>query len=120
PRLRDRHVHDRREVSAPGLPRRRWPDHQRRDTVDDRGPRHPAHRDAARGPGRLGRLFHGFQLWVNLPGRDKMLAPAYQNLEGDDVTLLSSPDGGTLLRLITGDLGGHHGPGSTHTPITLA
>jgi redox-sensitive bicupin YhaK (pirin superfamily) len=67
-----------------------------------------------------GGLFHGFQLWVNLPGRDKMLAPAYQNLEGDEVTLLSSPDGGTLVRLIAGDLAGHRGPGSTHTPITLA
>jgi redox-sensitive bicupin YhaK (pirin superfamily) len=67
-----------------------------------------------------GGLFHGFQLWVNLPGKDKMQAPAYQNLEGDDVTLLSSQDGGTLVRLIAGELGGHRGPGSTHTPITLA
>ncbi|PZS28437.1 MAG: pirin [Pseudonocardiales bacterium] len=67
-----------------------------------------------------GGLFHGFQLWVNLPGRDKMLTPAYQNLEGDDVTLLSSPDGGALVRLIAGDLAGHCGPGSTHTAITLA
>jgi redox-sensitive bicupin YhaK (pirin superfamily) len=66
-----------------------------------------------------GGLFHGFQLWVNLPATDKMMPPAYQNLEGDDVTLLSSPDGGVLLRLIAGDLGGHRGPGSTHTPITL-
>ncbi len=66
-----------------------------------------------------GGLFHGFQLWVNLPAADKMLPPAYQNLEGEDVTLLSSADGGTLLRLIAGNLGEHTGPGSTHTPITL-
>ncbi len=66
-----------------------------------------------------GGLFHGFQLWVNLPAADKMRAPAYQSLEAPDVTLLSSPDGGALLRLIAGELAGHRGPGSTHTPITL-
>ena len=66
-----------------------------------------------------GGLFHGFQLWVNLPGRDKFVAPRYQDLRSDAVRLLSSPDGGTLLRLIAGDLAGHEGPGSTHTPITM-
>ena len=67
-----------------------------------------------------GGLFHGIQLWVNLPAKDKMISPAYQNLEGDQVTLLSSPDGGALVRLIAGDIDGHVGPGSTHTPITVA
>jgi len=66
-----------------------------------------------------GGTFHGIQLWVNLPGRDKMTAPAYQNLEGSEVTLLSSADGGALLRVIAGDLAGHRGPGSTRTPISL-
>jgi redox-sensitive bicupin YhaK (pirin superfamily) len=66
-----------------------------------------------------GGLFHGFQLWVNLPAKDKFAPPAYQNLEGDEVTLLSSADGGSLLRLIAGNLGGVRGPGTTHTPITL-
>ncbi|MEN9301353.1 MAG: hypothetical protein RLZZ254_1134 [Actinomycetota bacterium] len=67
-----------------------------------------------------GGLFHGIQLWVNLPSKSKMIAPAYQNLEGEDVKLLSSEDGGALIRLIAGDLGEHHGPGSTHTPIVMA
>ncbi|MCB0972081.1 MAG: pirin family protein [Acidimicrobiales bacterium] len=67
-----------------------------------------------------GGLFHGIQLWVNLPAAQKWSPPAYQGLEGDDVTLLTSPDGGALIRLIAGELGGHAGPGSTHTPITLA
>jgi redox-sensitive bicupin YhaK (pirin superfamily) len=67
-----------------------------------------------------GGLFHGVQLWVNLPARDKMVAPRYQNLDGDQVTLLSSPDGGALIRLIAGDAAGHRGPGSTYTPITVA
>jgi redox-sensitive bicupin YhaK (pirin superfamily) len=67
-----------------------------------------------------GGLFHGVQLWVNLPARSKMVAPAYQNLDADLVTLVSSADGGALVRLIAGDVAGHRGPGSTHTPITVA
>ena len=66
-----------------------------------------------------GGLFHGFQLWVNLPSRDKFLAPRYQDLRAGEVALLRSPDGGALLRLIAGEVGGHRGPGSTHTPISM-
>jgi quercetin 2,3-dioxygenase len=66
-----------------------------------------------------GGLFHGFQLWVNLPARDKFLPPRYQDLRGGEVELLRTPDGGALLRLIAGELGGYRGPGSTHTPITM-
>jgi redox-sensitive bicupin YhaK (pirin superfamily) len=66
-----------------------------------------------------GGLFHGFQLWVNLPRNQKFAAPRYQDIRGGDVALLSSPDGGSLLRVIAGDVGGHAGPGSTHTPIAL-
>jgi quercetin 2,3-dioxygenase len=66
-----------------------------------------------------GGLFHGIQLWVNLPARDKMIEPAYQGLEADDVTLLSSADGGALVRIIAGDVAGHRGPGSTHTPMAF-
>ena len=58
-----------------------------------------------------GGLFHGIQLWVNLPRADKMTAPRYQNLEADQSALLSSPDGGALVRLIAGDVAGHAGPG---------
>ncbi len=71
-----------------------------------------------------GGLFHGIQLWVNLPRRDKFAAPAYQAIEGPAVTLLASPDGGALVRLMAGDVDGHEdkhkGPGSTRTPITMA
>jgi quercetin 2,3-dioxygenase len=66
-----------------------------------------------------GGLFHGIQLWVNLPARDKMIPPAYQSLEAEDVVLLSSNDDGALLRLIAGDIGSHRGPGSTHTPMAF-
>src|SRR4029079_441412 len=67
-----------------------------------------------------GGLFHGIQLWVNLPARDKMVAPRYQNLDAGKVTLLSSGEGGAIVRLIAGDVAGYRGPGATHTPITVA
>ncbi|MEU9076913.1 pirin family protein [Kitasatospora sp. NPDC048538] len=66
-----------------------------------------------------GGLFHGIQLWVNLPASDKMTAPRYQDIHGGHVKLLSTPDGGAILRLIAGGIDGHQGPGVTHTPITL-
>src|SRR5262245_31880826 len=66
-----------------------------------------------------GGLFHGFQLWVNLPRTMKLTDARYQDIRAGKVTLLASPDGGTLLRVIAGDLAGHPGPGITHTPITL-
>jgi quercetin 2,3-dioxygenase len=66
-----------------------------------------------------GGLFHGFQLWVNLPGTLKFAPPRYQDIRAGKVALLSSPDGGTLLRVIAGEVAGLPGPGSTHTPITL-
>lgn len=66
-----------------------------------------------------GGLFHGVQLWVNLPAKDKMTAPRYQDIGGGQVRLLTTPDGGALLRLIAGDLDGHRGPGVTHTPMTM-
>ncbi len=66
-----------------------------------------------------GGLFHGIQLWVNLPSASKMTTPRYQNLEAEEVSLLTSPDGGSLIRLIAGELGGYRGPGSTHSPITF-
>ncbi|SDC98663.1 pirin family protein [Actinokineospora iranica] len=65
-----------------------------------------------------GGLFHGVQLWVNLPRSLKMAQPRYQDIEARDARLLSSDDGGALVRLIAGELDGHQGPGSTYTPIT--
>jgi redox-sensitive bicupin YhaK (pirin superfamily) len=66
-----------------------------------------------------GGLFHGFQLWVNLPPEQKWAAPRYQDLRANEVALVSSSDGGALVRIIAGDLAGHAGPGSTYTPMTL-
>jgi quercetin 2,3-dioxygenase len=66
-----------------------------------------------------GGLFHGIQLWVNLPARLKFTNPRYQDIRAGQVALLASADGGALLRVIAGELAGHPGPGITHTPITL-
>ncbi len=66
-----------------------------------------------------GGLFHGFQLWVNLPKSDKLLAPRYQDLRSGAVAMLRSGDGGSLVRVIAGDVAGHVGPGSTHTPMSM-
>jgi quercetin 2,3-dioxygenase len=66
-----------------------------------------------------GGLFHGIQLWVNLPAARKWSPPRYQDIRGRQATFLSSHDGGALLRVIAGELAGHSGPGATHTPITL-
>ena len=66
-----------------------------------------------------GGLFHGLQLWVNLPAAQKFAAPRYQDLRASEVALVSSPDGGALIRVIAGDVAGHAGPGSTYSPMTM-
>ncbi|MFI6213224.1 pirin family protein [Nocardia brasiliensis] len=67
-----------------------------------------------------GGWFHGIQLWVNLPRALKFAAPRYQDLRGSELTLVTSHDGGALVRLIAGSVGGFEGPGSTYTPIAYA
>jgi quercetin 2,3-dioxygenase len=67
---------------------------------------------------RLGGPAHAVQLWVNLPSSLKFAVPRYQAITRDDLVLLTSDDGGALLRLIAGSIAGHEGPGATHTPIT--
>jgi redox-sensitive bicupin YhaK (pirin superfamily) len=66
-----------------------------------------------------GGLFHGLQLWVNLPRDAKMTSPKYQDLRSGEVGLVASYDGGSLVRVIAGSVGGVGGPGSTYTPMTM-
>jgi quercetin 2,3-dioxygenase len=66
-----------------------------------------------------GGLFHGIQLWVNLPADQKWSPPNYQDIGAGAVRLLSTDDGGVLLRVIAGQVDGHAGPGSTRTPISF-
>jgi redox-sensitive bicupin YhaK (pirin superfamily) len=67
-----------------------------------------------------GGLFHGIQLWVNLPAQLKMTNPRYQDIEAESVALLTNENGDAIIRVIAGSLGGIDGPGSTHTPIAIA
>ena len=66
-----------------------------------------------------GGLFHGVQLWVNLPSKLKMTTPRYQDIGANAVTLLTNANGDAIIRVIAGSLGDVKGPGSTHTPITV-
>ncbi|HEX2317299.1 MAG TPA: pirin family protein [Thermomonospora sp.] len=65
-----------------------------------------------------GGLFHGVQLWVNLPRAQKWAPPRYQDIGSGDITLLASADGASLVRVIAGSVAGYEGPGVTYTPIT--
>ena len=66
-----------------------------------------------------GGLFHGIQLWVNLPRAEKWAPPRYQDLRATEVSMLSSPDAGAVVRVIAGEVAGHAGPGQTYTPMTM-
>ncbi|MEO5680608.1 MAG: pirin family protein [Acidimicrobiales bacterium] len=66
-----------------------------------------------------GGLFHGVQLWVNLPKAQKGNRPRYQDITGDRLTLLGSATGGSIVRVIAGELDGHAGPGVTSSPISF-
>ena len=66
-----------------------------------------------------GGLFHGVQLWVNLPRDAKWNPPQYQDIRSAQVGLATSGDAGALVRVIAGQVGETHGPGSTYTPMTM-
>ncbi len=66
-----------------------------------------------------GGLFHGLQLWVNLPAKLKWVEPRYQDLRAAESALLTTHDGGALVRVIAGEVAGQHGPGSTYTPMAM-
>ena len=66
-----------------------------------------------------GGLFHGVQLWVNLPREQKWANPRYQDLRSSRLGLVTTPDAGALVRIVAGDVGGHTGPGATHTPMAM-
>jgi redox-sensitive bicupin YhaK (pirin superfamily) len=66
-----------------------------------------------------GGLFHGIQLWVNLPREQKWAQPRYQDLRSGELGLVSTADAGALVRIIAGEVGGRRGPGSTHTPMAM-
>lgn len=66
-----------------------------------------------------GGLFHGLQLWINLPRAKKRIPPQYQDLQGRESMMVSSEDGGALIRVLAGEVDGYKGPGISHTPLAI-
>jgi quercetin 2,3-dioxygenase len=66
---------------------------------------------------RDGGLLHGFQLWINLPRRDKMLKPRYQDTAAATIPVAVSPDGTVQVKVIAGEALGTRGVIDTRIPI---
>ena len=67
---------------------------------------------------RTGGRLHGFQIWVNLPKRDKMMAPLYQELKASEIPLAESPAKDVKVRIVAGSAFGRNGAVATRIPIT--
>lgn len=59
------------------------------------------------------------QLWVNLPARDKMSKPGYQEIVDRNIPVVALDDRGSIARIIAGDFNGTKGPAKTFTPVNL-
>ncbi|MBV9957065.1 MAG: pirin family protein [Acidobacteria bacterium] len=70
-------------------------------------------REFAREGGRL----HGFQLWVNLPRRDKLMTPRYQEIPAEKIPVAQSADGLVKVKVIAGESLGARALIETRTPI---
>src|SRR5262245_17843551 len=66
---------------------------------------------------RHGGRIHGFQVWVNLPARDKMMAPRYQEVPAARIPQATTPDGRAHVRVIAGEALGVRAVIDTRTPI---
>ena len=64
-----------------------------------------------------GGRMHGFQLWVNLPARDKMTKPRYQEIPASGIPVGKSEDGKVTARVIAGEALGQGAVIETRTPI---
>ncbi|MEA2641866.1 MAG: quercetin 2,3-dioxygenase [Chloroflexota bacterium] len=66
---------------------------------------------------KTGGHMHGFQIWVNLPARDKMIQPRYQDVPTAQIPVVESDDGLVRVKVIAGEALGTHAVIDTHTPI---
>ncbi len=66
-----------------------------------------------------GGVLEMIQLWVNLPAKDKMTAPAYQEIISKDIPVVTLPDDAGTLRVIAGNYNGTTGAARTFTPINV-
>ena len=65
-----------------------------------------------------GGLSHGFQIWVNLPAREKMCTPRYQDVRAESIPEVRSPDGLGKVKIIAGESQGITAAIETKTPVT--
>jgi redox-sensitive bicupin YhaK (pirin superfamily) len=63
-----------------------------------------------------GGLFHGVQIWVNLPKKKKMIEPSYQDIRAQQIPTLRPADG-VAIKLFSGNLLGKEGPAKNQLPI---
>lgn len=66
-----------------------------------------------------GGIFEVAQLWVNLPAKDKMAAPAYQGILNARIPAPALPGGAGTARVIAGDFDASKGPANTFTPMQV-
>jgi len=66
---------------------------------------------------KAGGVMHGFQVWVNLPAKDKWLRPKYQERNAREIPAAGSEDGKVIARVIAGEALGKSAAVATHTPI---
>jgi hypothetical protein len=62
-------------------------------------------------------LARGFQLWLNLPKAKKMIEPAYQDIESEQIPIVKEKAG--TVKVISGNYHGTVGPGKSHTPVII-
>ena len=62
-------------------------------------------------------LARGFQLWLNLPKEKKMIEPAYQDIESEQIPFVKNDKG--TVKVISGEYNGIIGPGKSHTPVLI-
>ncbi len=66
---------------------------------------------------RDGGRVHGVQLWVNLPAKDKMIRPRYQEYTAKRIPEVRHEDG-VVVRVIAGKVDRVRGAVETRTPVT--
>tara|TARA_B100000470_G_C19771460_1_gene383230 strand:- start:520 stop:1350 length:831 start_codon:yes stop_codon:yes gene_type:complete len=60
-------------------------------------------------------LVRGFQLWLNLPKKKKMIEPAYHDIQADQIPSVPLKDG--QVKVISGEYNSTVGPGKPHTGV---
>jgi redox-sensitive bicupin YhaK (pirin superfamily) len=68
---------------------------------------------------KRGGVLQMVQLWVNLPAKHKMTAPAYQAILSQSIPEVELSNSSGLIRVIAGEHEGHEGPAKTFTPMSV-